>query len=110
MRVCRLARRIASMMRLQNHSVQAVSARTLARKVFHYLCHPFSHQCGGRWSSRDAEQWMVARFGCEWLSTGVRHLLRRGGARRFVSPATPAITPLITSSLVTKEKKNGVVQ
>jgi hypothetical protein len=104
----RIGRRLASMTPLQNPCSHAVSARTLARKVFHYQCHPFSLWCGGRRLVGKAAQSMIAPpDGGTCSSTGVRVFRRRGGARRFVCSAMPDSTPLTTSSLVTKGKNNG---
>jgi hypothetical protein len=108
MSACRIARRVTSMSRRQNPYTEAVSAKTLVRKVFHYQCHLFFPWCGGCWAGRDAEQWMVARFGSEWLSTGARRSPWRGGARRVVCWVTSFVTPFITPSLVTKEKNGDV--
>jgi hypothetical protein len=44
----RIARRIASMTRLQNASNHAVCGQTLERKVLHYPCQSFSHRGGGQ--------------------------------------------------------------
>jgi hypothetical protein len=106
---CRIGRRLALKVWLQNPCSQAVSARTLARKVFHYLCHPFfAARRGGPWLVGKVEPSMIAPLGGgTGASTGVRQFHGLGGARRFVCSATPLATPLITSPLVTKGKKNG---
>lgn len=111
MRVRRIGRRLALKAWLQNLCSQAVSAQTLARKVFHYLCHPFSPGHGRRRLFGKVAQSMIAPLGggaCS--STEARPFRWRGGARRFACSATLVVTPLITSSLVTKATKNGGVQ
>jgi hypothetical protein len=107
----RIGRRLALREWLQNPCSQAVRARTLARKVFHYLCYLFSPWHGGQRLVGKAILSMTAPLGDgAYPSPGARPFRWRGGARRFVCSATPAITPLITSSLVTKGKKTGGVR
>jgi hypothetical protein len=109
MRARRIGRRLAWKAWLQNICSQAVSARTLVRKVFHYQCHLFfAARRGGPWLVGKVEPSMIAPLGGgTGASTGVRQFRGRGGARRFVCSVTPLATPLITSPLVTKGKKNG---
>jgi hypothetical protein len=107
----RIGRRLALRARLQNPYSQAVSTKTLARKVSHYLCHPFSPWCGGQRLVGKVEPSMVAPpGGGTYWSTGVRPFRGRGGARRFGCSATSGATPFSTASLVTKGKKHGGVQ
>jgi hypothetical protein len=108
----RIDRRLAWKAWLQNPCSQAVSARTLVRKVSHYPCHPFfAARRGGRRLFGEAAQSMIAPHSDGASSSiGVRQFRSRGGARRFVCSATAVPTPFSASFLVTKGKKNGGVQ
>jgi hypothetical protein len=108
MRARRIGRRLAWKAWLQNPCSQAVRARTLARKVSQYLCHPFTPERGG-WESfgKAAPSIIAPPDGGTCSSTGVRPFRERGGAHRFVCLATPVSTPVIAVSLVTKGKNNG---
>jgi hypothetical protein len=109
MRVRRIGCRLALKVWLQNPCSQAVSAQTLVRKVFHYLCHPFFAARRGGWRlfGKVGQSMIVPLGDGACSSTEVRTAYGRGGARRFVCSAIRAVTPLIASSLVTKGKKNG---
>src|ERR1700691_2702898 len=107
MSACRIARRVASKVRCNNPCTEAVDAETLVRKVFHYLCHPFSSWRGGRRAVGDVERRVVVWLGSYgWSQTGVRRSVC-GGAHRLVWQAARATTPLVLSPLATKGKKNG---
>lgn len=111
MRGRRIGRRLAWKVWLQNACRQAVSTKTLVRKVSHSLCHPFSPWCGGQRLVGKVEPSMVAPpGGGTYWSTGVRPFRGRGGACRFGCSATSGATPFSTASLVTKGKKHGGVQ
>jgi hypothetical protein len=94
MRARRIARRVASMAWPQNPWLDAVSAPTLARKVFHFPCSPFSSPRGGRWLSGQ---------GGGRSSTGVKQRLGPGGACRLAWPGRLSATPFITVSWVTND-------
>jgi hypothetical protein len=108
MSACRVARRVASMTRLQTAWMNAVNAPTLVRKVFHYLFQPFSSYAGRRPVANVEQRTMVGAAGGGRSSAGVRQGLRREGARRFVCWVTLVVTPVPTAALVTKEKPGGV--
>jgi hypothetical protein len=108
MSACRIGRRLALRAWLQHPCSQAVSPRTLARKVSHCLCHLFSPWRGGQRLVGDGAPSMIApQGGGACPLPGVSPFHGRGGTRRFPWQVAPAITPCITSSLVTKGQKNG---
>jgi hypothetical protein len=94
MRTRRIARRVASMIGLPNPCLDAGSAPTLARKVFHYLCHPFSPPRAGR---------LVSAPGGGRSSTGVKQRPERGGACRLAWRGRHSVTPFIAVSWVTND-------
>jgi hypothetical protein len=101
MRACRIARRVASMTHCQTPRMKAVSAQTLARKVFHLPFNPFSLWRGGLW---------LVSGGAERPSTGVRQFSGRGGVCRIAWEGWLAATPFITVSLVTNECQSGAIE
>lgn len=105
---CRIARRIALTVQVNNRCPQAVSAQTLATKVLHLSLQPFPF--GGRAARR---RWTAEGEPVTGASERAGGLPRRAGVRLRVGgaatrrlawlPASP-LTPFITSSLTTNDE------
>jgi hypothetical protein len=107
MSACRVARRVALSAEGQNPCAQAGKTKTLARKVFHYPCRLFSPWRGRR-AAADAERSVVFGLPVSGRQWGVRLGLRQGGACRVAWQGRLVTTPFSTTTLVTKEKKEGI--
>lgn len=103
---CRVARRIASMTLPESACSDAVSAQTLATKVFDCCCCPFPAQRGGRLPAGALRLAVAAFNNGECASVGVTLFPLQGSGRRVGCSVTPVATPFITTCLVTKGK-NG---
>jgi hypothetical protein len=103
---CRVASRTASMTLPESACSDGADVQTLARKVFHCRCGLFLARCGGWPPAGALRRAVVSLYSGECASVGVTFFPRHGSARRVGCSVTPAATPFITASLVTKGK-NG---
>ncbi len=105
---CRVARRVALSAEGQNPCTGTGCAGTLETKVFHCPCRIFSPR-RERWGAAAAERSVIRRLlsigGRQW---GVRLFPRHGGACRVAWQGRLVTTSLSTTTLVTKEKKEGI--
>jgi hypothetical protein len=108
MSTCRVARRVASIVRWQNTCADAGCAQSLATKVFHYPCQHFLPWAGRRRAVESERRIVVGPLSTEQRSREVRSFLPRGGACRLASWLAPITTSCINSPLVTKEKNGGL--
>jgi hypothetical protein len=102
----RIARRVASRSRCQNTSPGADVVKTLVTKDMHCPVQSFSVGGPGRRLAIAARWWLVAwLMGHGQRRAGVRLFFQYGGARRVVWRVVPVLTPCLSPSLVTKEKR-----
>lgn len=111
---CRIARRIALSVQVNNRCTQAVSAQTLATKVLHPLLQPFPLR--GRAARR---RWLAEGELVTVASEGIGGSLRRaetrlcfGGAatRRLGWRPASRTTPVTTPSLATNGEASEAAQ
>jgi hypothetical protein len=106
MTACRIARRVALTWAVENRRIQAVSAQTLATKVFHLTLQSCPHG-GGPGGLRVAGEPRVklGRMERESRAVGVRLEPQRGDARRVAWQPASSATPSVMSALATKESR-----
>jgi hypothetical protein len=111
---CRIARRIALSVQVNNRCTQAVSAQTWATKVLHLLLQPFP--LGGRAARR---RWLAEGEPVTAASEGIGGSLHRAGMRLCLEGAATRrlawlpvsrTTPVTTPSLATNDEASEVAR